>query len=444
MTPTGEKSGALKPLKVLLWMAAAALSGLATGVALSLAAIVVYPNEKPQALLKQDRMRSRVGETVVLDASPSKVLNRPEARLRIDWMDASDRLLLPAGVDPEGANARVLTVYGTSPGEREIVLRVTNTSRCHRLAKFALPPRYCEASDEVRARVDFRPECKSGAGLPVDELVLDSARVIGANELNTECRLVLPKLIVTNGHRLEIREEVPLETAPGGSRIIAFRAPAPNGAAGAAGTDGPRASEGQPGTDGGAGTAGQIGPNGRDAAPVVIVSSALSGQLAIENTGQAGGRGGIGGRGGQGGRGGNTLMASVSNCDRLIEAQPGGKGGASGPGGNGGRGGNAAPVQIEFARPVVSPSKLTVSADGGAGGAGGPPGYPGRGGKGGFGVTRAACPPAADGPDAVAGQPNASGSAGQAGSAAALAVRDGSRDRSQSAGSGTAVSLPTP
>jgi hypothetical protein len=441
MTSIGENT-ALGRTTRLFWILAASLGGLVVGLVLPVAAVIMYPNEKPQALLKQDRMRSRVGDFVVLDASPSKVSNRADARLRIEWTDTSNRLLLPTGIDPEGPNARLLTVYGTAPGEREIVLRVTNTSRCHRLAKFALSSTYCEVSDETRARVDFRPDCKPGPGLPADELVLDGARVIGAGDLNADCRLILPKLIVTNGNRLEIREDVPIETAAGGSRIVAFRSAAANGAAGGAGIDSPRASDGQPGADGGVGTPGQVGANGRDSGPVVIVASALHGQLNIENTGQAGGRGGIGGRGGQGGRGGNTLMASVNNCDRLIEAQSGGKGGASGLGGSGGRGGNAGPVRIELTRPVVSPNRVAISADGGAGGPGGPPGYPGRGGKGGFGVTRTACPPASDGPDASPGQSGATGSASQVGSPAAISVLDGPKDRSQGPGPGTVVSLP--
>jgi hypothetical protein len=443
MTSTGSGTASRERTGSLQWILAAALAGLFIGLFVPITAVLMRPNEKPQAVLKENRVQGRVGDSVTLDASLSHVPNRPDARLRVEWLDTSNRVLLPAGVDPEGARARLLVVHGVAAGEREIILRVTHTSRCHRFAKLWISPTYCEVSDEARAHLDFRPaDCKPGRGLPADELVLEGARLIGSNDRDAECRLVLPQLIVTNGHSLEIRDTVPVEAAAGGSRIVAFRAAPPNAASGAAGVGSPNAIDGQPGAEGGNGAFGQPGQEGRDAGPIVIVAPSLLGQLSIENNGQAGGRGGIGGRGGQGGKGGNTMMASATKCDRLAEAQAGGRGGASGRGGVGGRGGNAGKVRMEVTRPVASPNRVTISADGGAGGAGGPAGYPGRGGKGGFGVTRVSCPSLADGPEGPEGERGSTGPMGATGAPAAITVRDGNEDRSRQPGHRTIVNLP--
>src|ERR1043166_8407921 len=260
----------------LYWVAAAAASGLAVGLLVPISAVLMWPNEKPQALLKETHVQGRVGETVTLDASSSSVPNRPDARLRFEWSDSSGHLLLPLGIDPEGAGSRVLVISGVAVGEREVILRVTNASRCHRFARLWMSPTACEASDETRAVVEFRPaDCKPAEGLPSEELMLESARVIGAQHRNAECRLVLPKRIVTNGHSLEIRDQVPIVAAAGGSRIVAFTGEQAKGAAGTPGSDAPQARDGVLGVDAGNGGVGQNGQAGRDAGPITIVAPAL-------------------------------------------------------------------------------------------------------------------------------------------------------------------------
>jgi hypothetical protein len=429
----------------LWWVTAAAVLGLSIGLFAPLAAVLVRPNEKPTAILKDSRMMVRRGHSVTVDATLSHVPNRPDARLRFEWSDPEDHLLSPAMVDAEGPAAQSLVVYGVDAGPREIILRVTHTSRCHRFARLWMSAVPCEVSDEARAFLYVRPaNCRPGSRMPADELILEDARVIRAEDRDGECRLVLPKLIVTNGHRLEIRDEVPVETPEGGTRIIGFREGAANAGVSVAGTDAGRARDGQVGIDGGNGSVGGDGQNGRDAGPVVMVAPTLIGHLSIENNGQGGGRGGIGGRGGLGGRGGNAIMGSVNACDRLISAQAGGKGGTSGAGGPGGRGGNAGEVRIEFTQSVAPPHRLTVAADGGGSGPGGPTGYQGRGGIGGFDAAGVACAAGPDGPAGQDGQRGPSGSAGPMGAAARISVRNGAEESSRPPDQGRTVSLPNP
>lgn len=442
MTGPSAEDDRLRPMNRWRWIAAAAGAGLVVGLAGPLVAVLALPNEKPRAALVETILQGKVGETLLLDGSPSGVPNRPGATLRFDWLDEEGRLLLPPGVDPIGASGRTLEVHGAATGERQIILRVTNASRCHRFARLWLPMAACEASAEVKARIEFHPaQCSPGPGLP-DELVLDGPRTLGVADRNADCRLKLPRLIVTEGHRLEIRDVVPLEAASEGSRIMAFRSAPPHSAAGSPGSDPPPAAAGQPGGDALGGGAGHTGTAGRNADEIIIVVQAFRGDLSIENSGQAGGRGGLGGRGGQGGRGGSAEFAPGDRCDVRVPARSGGRGGAGGNGGEGGRGGKAGAVRVETLQAIAGPWKLTIAADGGVGGNGGPSGYPGLGGQGGYGVTRAGGCTQPDGPTGADGPQGAPGAKGATGTPGAITIRSGLPERSIPPRQGTVVTLP--
>jgi hypothetical protein len=433
-------------------VAALLAAGLAVGLLIGLFAPVLRilmfdPNVKPVAVLVNEELRAQVGERIFLNGALSAVPGHPESRLRFEWFDTDgDFRLLPAGIDPEGPAARLLEIYGAGPGERRITLRVTNTSRCYMFGRVGLSPRLCEKSGEQIAHITFAgeperpppapqpriqpeqpspqppapqtpPPCRpGGGGLPVDRLVLDGPRVINADNRNADCRLVLPALIVTNGFPLRIEYQGAVEAGPGGTRIVAFQNEAAydprtmQGPAGSHGSDG----EGTPGTHGGPGMQGRPGAN---AGAIVIEASRLSGSLAIDDSGQTGGRGGTGGRAGNGGRGvsGASAIGRGAVCERPAgNGMRGGDGGRGGPGGGGGAGGNGGEVRITLAQPVAAPDRLTVRSDGGQGGVGGGGGAFGFQGDGGHaGTSEAPCPAAQPGEK---GQPGSLGPAGQAGS----------------------------
>jgi hypothetical protein len=431
--------------------AAGIVGGLAIGMFGPVLRILLDPNRAPVAgILPMHDIQAQVGERVLLNASPSAVPGRAKARLRFEWFDAEgDFRLLPAGIDPESDQAKQLEIYGATPGERRITLRVTNMSRCHIFTNLRLSPEQCEKSGEEVAHITFvgtdpgdpgprdpgprdagrhdpdprgtdtvaDPQpCRPGRGLPADKLVLDGPRTIGAEDRNADCRLVLPGLIVTNGFELRVKDEAAVAAAAGGTRIVAFQDAPPRATAGSAGA---RGANGQADKEGGAGGAGEQGRTGRNAGLIVIDATRLSGALSIDNTGQAGGQGGIGGRGGIGGNGGRGTSSVVrgSACDRPAQnGLRGGNGGNGGPGGPGGVGGNGGDVRIKLAQAIAAPGGVVVHAGGGAGGAGGPGGFQGFAGDGGLaGSNDAPCPAAQKGEAGQQGLPGLSGTAGSRG-----------------------------
>jgi hypothetical protein len=419
-------------------------AGLAGGFAIGLFAPVLRillfdPNVRPVAVLANEELQARVGERVILSAALSGVPGHSEARLRFEWFDADgDFRLLPTGIDPESPAARQLEIYGASPGERRVTLRVTNTSRCYMFRNLGLSPQLCEKSGEQVAHITFtgteeperpqrdpdrpsppQPPCRpGGSGLPADKLVIDTPRVINADNRNADCRLMLPALIVTNGYPLRIDFQGAVEAAAGGTRIVAFQDEAPydpstmQGAPGAHGSNG----EGTPGGNGGPGVQGRSGAN---AGAIMIEASRLSGVLAIDNSGQTGGKGGTGGRAGNGGLGvsGASSVVRGTVCERPSQnGLRGGNGGNGGPGGAGGSGGNGGDVRITLAEPVAAPARLTVRTNGGQGGAGGSGGFYGNAGYGGYaGRSDAPCPPAQPGENGRAGSLGPRGPAGSRG-----------------------------
>src|ERR1700724_2781485 len=195
---------------------------LIVGALVAAALVYLRPNQAPLANLRETEIIARVGQRVELNGSLSVVPGQPDARLRFDWLDEDGYQLRPVGIDPYGNEARQIEVRGLVPGERRIVLRVTNAPRCHRLSNLWLSPAGCEKSSDAVAHILFVPEGPCGNGLP-NELVLAGPREIGVADRTAQCRLVLPRLIVTNGHELKIHYEGVIEVATGGTQIIAFR-----------------------------------------------------------------------------------------------------------------------------------------------------------------------------------------------------------------------------
>jgi hypothetical protein len=178
------------------------VGGLAIGMFGPVLRILLDPNRAPVAgILPMHDIQAQVGERVLLNASPSAVPGRAKARLRFEWFDVDgDFRLLPAGIDPESDQAKQLEIYGATPGERRITLRVTNMSRCHVFTNLGLSPEHCEKSGEEVAHITFvgadssdpglrdagrhdtdprgtdtgaGPQpCRPGRGLPADKLVL--------------------------------------------------------------------------------------------------------------------------------------------------------------------------------------------------------------------------------------------------------------------------------
>ncbi|NPU13066.1 hypothetical protein HL666_20050 [Bradyrhizobium sp. 83002] len=379
-------------------------------------------NGEPVVALRQPNIEAFVGDIVVLDASPSSVPLQSNALLRFEWMDSDGHLLLPANVDPTSEQARTLTVFGASPGERRIRVHVTNASRCHYLGKLGLPQLSCEKSAEAEARIAFGSVTDRGP----EVITLDGPRTLGGSDRGPAGRLRLPKQIVTNGYDLQIRETGSIETWPGGTLIVAFADRLPRAQGGMTGT---KASQpGQQGNDGGAGKAGS---SGHDAGSITIEAKSIAGLLTIENAGQAGAAGGVGGLGGQGSNGANGASAEIGspgNCTKPPEnGLPGGNGGNGGVGGSGGRGGNGGQVKINLSEDIGSLGRLKVSAQGGAGGSGGIGGFYGYGGGGGHpGSTLPPCGSAQAGPAGRAGSRGATGSVGANGAAGAIELRAGS------------------
>jgi hypothetical protein len=414
--------------------------GLVAAAAVPIGLTYLANNGEPVVALRQQGVQAAVGDTVMLDASPSNVPLQPNALLRFEWIDMDGHLLLPTYVDPTSTQANTLTVFGVMPGERRIKVRVTNTSRCHYLARLAMPRSSCEKSAEAEARIAFGAATDRGP----EVMTLDGPRTIGVNDRGPAGRLRLPKQIVTNGYDLQIRETETIEAWPGGTKIVAFAGQSPRAQGGIAGT---KAS--QPGQQGNEGGGGQAGSAARDAGAVTIEAKSILGLLAIENVGQVGSAGGVGGLGGQGSNGTNGVNAEVGssgNCMRPPEnGQAGGNGGNGGAGGSGGRGGNGGQVKIHIADGVGSLARVTVSAKGGAGGSGGVGGFYGYGGGGGYpGSTLAPCGSAQVGNSGRAGSRGATGAAGSTGTAGAIELRAGPVSLSRAQGQDTDQLLSIP
>jgi hypothetical protein len=430
-------------------------AGLAGGLVIGLFApvlriLLLDPNVKPVAVLANEELQARVGERVFLSAALSGVPGHSEARLRFEWIDADgDFRLLPAGIDPESPAARQLEIYGASPGERRITLRVTNTSRCYMFRNLGLSQQLCETSGEQVAHITFtgteeperpqrdpdrsqRPQqpCgPGGSGLPADKLVLDTPRVINADQRSADCRLMLPALIVTNGFPLRIEYQAAVEAAAGGTRIVAFQDEPPHAGEGTAGAHGAAVQAAGDGEAGGGGGPGEQGRPGANAGAIVIQAARLSGVLAIDNSGQTGGKGGTGGRAGNGGLGASGASSVVRGtvCERAAQnGMRGGNGGNGGPGGAGGSGGNGGDVRITFAEAIATPARLTVRTGGGQGGNGGSGGFFGNAGDGGYaGRGDAPCRPARPGDNGQAGSLGPRGPAGSRGAPGVFELKAG-------------------
>jgi hypothetical protein len=437
--PAPERAAGATPFApVLAGLGRPHYAALLAGLVVGLVAAATVPvgltylanNGEPVVSLRQQSVEAAVGDSVVLDASPSSVPLQPNALLRVEWIDSDGHLLLPANVNPTSTGAKSLTIFGVIPGERRIKVRVTNTSRCHYLGKLGLPRTSCEKSAEAEARIVFGAAIDRGP----EVMTLDGPRTITANDRESTGRLRLPKQIVTNGYDLQIRGTATIETWLGGTKIVAFAGETPRAQGGIAGT---KAS--QPGQQGNEGGLGQGGSAGRDAGSITIEAKSILGLLTIENVGQAGATGGVGGLGGQGSNGANGASAEVGgtgNCTRSPEnGRAGGNGGNGGAGGSGGRGGNGGQVKVHLVEEIGSLGRLMVSTKGGAGGSGGVGGFYGYGGGGGYpGSTLAPCGSAQAGNIGRSGSRGATGSAGSTGVAAAIELRAGSVSLSRAQG----------
>lgn len=185
------------------------------------------------------------------------------------------------------------------------------------------------------------------------------------------------------------------------------------GTPGRHGDSGPSGS-GAAGGGGGDGESGQQGADGKAAAPVRLLAKIFTGNLAIDNSGENGGRGGDGGVGGNGGDGGSggDGASGVFDCRRGPgSGGNGGRAGSGGAAGSGGHGGDAGSISVVIEEKGDS-DLITIAAKGGAGGeigSRGSAGQPGRGGP------RGSAPGLCSAGGAEAGSGGASGNAGSEG-----------------------------
>jgi hypothetical protein len=181
------------------------------------------------------------------------------------------------------------------------------------------------------------------------------------------------------------------------------------------------------------GQSGGRGANGADAGSVTIyVVGRMSGELAVDLSGQRGGDGGRGAPGVSGPPGANGQSGSdhLFDCARGPgDGERGGRGGAGTPGGRGGDGGQGGSLRI-IAVDQNAINQIAFLATGGSGGAGGPGGLGGPGGPGGArGSQTTYCrggsdgPSGAPGPDGPTGDPGSKGKDGHVASEAITSTR---------------------
>lgn len=215
-------------------------------------------------------------------------------------------------------------------------------------------------------------------------------------------KILLPDVLVTNGHALKITAHTISSSSGKGVEIFAFRRnKAPNGVSGADGhhgTDG-QAKSGESGGHGAHGAHGNPGKPGADAGEIILEAHTVAVPIKIHNSGQGGGDGGHGGKGGDGG-GGGTGQDALDRLDssRTFELcrRPAGLGGGGGDGGDGGRGGDAGAGGDGGRVTIVAAEakKISIEALGGSSGLAGKGGKRGAGGnEGGPGTNLPSCGP---------------------------------------------------
>jgi hypothetical protein len=241
----------------------------------------------------------------------------------------------------------------------------------------------------------------TGAVLKDKELLsgrinLDSERHIKAEVITIAANTI----IVTNGYKLTLEAtEIEFQGAP---KIISFEARPDRGA----------------------------GENGRNAGPIILKATRVTGtSLIINNGGEDGVKGATGANGGKGpdGHQGTQRDCDITGAHGGSNGTNGGTGAQGGDGGTGGRGGNGGTVIYSILEGVVSgpikridvvttrggSSGIPVNCGGTCGGVGAPGGDPGSGGPGGAGGAGAPGRATCGGTDA--GSPGGQGPSGRSG-----------------------------